>query len=81
MATIWLPERDFLFSGVFYQHGFQRNHGLSVSLLEGVGVDVHSRGSLCMTQAKSGEKSKRLGEKNTGGNGQYCLPLSHKYRK
>ena len=33
MATIWLPERDFLFSGVFYQHGFQRTNGLAVSLL------------------------------------------------
>ena len=33
MATIWLPERDFLFSGVFYQHGFQSTHGLAVSLL------------------------------------------------
>ena len=33
MATIWLPERDFLFSGVFYQHGFQCTHGLAVSLL------------------------------------------------
>ena len=50
MATIWLPERDFLFLGVFNQYGFLRTHSLVVSLLECVGVDVHGRGSLCMTQ-------------------------------
>lgn len=32
MAAIWLPERGVLFSGVFYQHGFQRIHGLAVPL-------------------------------------------------
>ena len=51
MATIWLPERDFLFSGVFYQHVFQRSHGLAVSLLEGVGIDVHGGAGLSVAQS------------------------------
>ena len=51
MATIWLPERDFLLSGVFYQHGFQRTNGLAVSFLEGVGVDIHGGAGLSVTQS------------------------------
>ena len=51
MATIWLPERDFLFLGLLHEQVFQCIYGLAVCFLQGMSVNVHS--GRCLRVAQS----------------------------
>ena len=51
LATIWLLERDFLFSGFFGEEIFQRIRCFPVALLQGVSIYIHRGGGLRVAES------------------------------